>query len=97
MKMFAAPSAGAVVVTVVSGWMGRVRRHGLAIAISAAVRGLLIAAFGLAPDIASAWSACCCPASPATVPSRPEPSRGARLTGRLTRGRPTTPMAGTHA
>jgi MFS family permease len=52
--MFAAPSAGALVITVVSGWMGRVRRHGLAIAVSAAVWGLLITAFGLAPDIAVA-------------------------------------------
>jgi MFS family permease len=52
--MFAAPSAGALAITVVSGWMGRVRRHGLAIAISAAVWGLLITAFGLAPDIAVA-------------------------------------------
>jgi MFS family permease len=52
--MFAAPSAGALAVTVVSGWMGRVRRHGLAIAVSAAVWGLLITAFGLAPDIAVA-------------------------------------------
>jgi hypothetical protein len=52
--MFAAPSAGALVITVVSGWMGRVRRHGLAIAISAAAWGLLITAFGLAPDI---WAA----------------------------------------
>jgi MFS family permease len=52
--MFAAPSIGALVVTVTSGWMGQVRRHGLAIAISAAVWGLLIAAFGLAPDIAVA-------------------------------------------
>ena len=52
--MFAAPSAGAVAVTLVSGWMGRVRRHGLAIAASAAVWGLLITAFGLAPDIAVA-------------------------------------------
>ncbi len=52
--MFAAPSAGALAVTVVSGWMGRVRRHGLAIAISAAVWGLLIAGFGLAPDLAVA-------------------------------------------
>jgi MFS family permease len=33
--MFAAPSFGAVAVTVVSGWMGRVRRHGLAIALAA--------------------------------------------------------------
>ena len=52
--MFAAPSAGALAVTVVSGWMGRVRRHGLAIAISAAVWGLLITGFGLAPDLAVA-------------------------------------------
>ena len=52
--MFAAPSAGALAITVVSGWMGRVRRHGLAIALSAAVWGLLITAFGLAPDIAVA-------------------------------------------
>ncbi len=52
--MFAAPSAGALVITVVSGWMGRVRRHGLAIAVSAAVWGLLITAFGLAPDLAVA-------------------------------------------
>jgi MFS family permease len=52
--MFAAPSAGALVITVVSGWMGRVRRHGLAIAISAAAWGLLITGFGLAPGI---WAA----------------------------------------
>ena len=49
--MFAAPSVGAIAVTVVSGWMGHVRRHGLAIAVSAAVWGLLITGFGLAPDI----------------------------------------------
>lgn len=52
--MFAAPSAGALAITVVSGWMGRVRRHGLAIAAAAAAWGLLITAFGLAPDIAVA-------------------------------------------
>jgi MFS family permease len=52
--MFAAPSVGAIAVTLVSGWMGRVRRHGLAIALSAAIWGLLIAGFGLAPDIAVA-------------------------------------------
>jgi MFS family permease len=49
--MFAAPSVGAIAVTVVSGWMSRVRRHGVAIAASAAAWGLLIAGFGLAPDI----------------------------------------------
>ena len=52
--MFAAPSAGALAVTVLSGWMGRVRRHGVAIAVSAVVWGLLITGFGLAPDIAVA-------------------------------------------
>jgi len=52
--MFAAPSAGAFAITVVSGWMGRVRRHGVAIAASAATWGLLITGFGLAPDILTA-------------------------------------------
>ncbi len=52
--MFAAPSAGALAITVTSGWMGRVRRHGIAIAASAATWGLLITGFGLAPDI---WAA----------------------------------------
>ena len=54
--MFAAPSVGALVITVVSGWMGRVRRHGVAIAVSAATWGLLITGFGLAPDIWAALS-----------------------------------------
>jgi MFS family permease len=49
--MFAAPSAGAFGVTVVSGWMGRVRRHGLAIALAAAGWGLAMTGFGLAPDL----------------------------------------------
>jgi MFS family permease len=49
--MFAAPSLGAVAVTVTSGWMGRVRRHGLAIALAAAGWGLAVIAFGLAPGI----------------------------------------------
>jgi MFS family permease len=55
--MFAAPSAGAVAVTVMSGWMTRVRRHGLAIAIAAGVWGLAVTAFGLAPDIGVALAA----------------------------------------
>jgi hypothetical protein len=49
--MFAAPFAGALVVSSTSGWMGRVRRHGLAITISAACWGLALAAFGLSPDV----------------------------------------------
>jgi hypothetical protein len=49
--MFAAPSAGALIVSATSGWMGRIRRHGIAIAISAACWGLALAAFGLSPDL----------------------------------------------
>ena len=49
--MFAAPSAGAVAASATSGWAGRIRRHGQAIAVAAAVWGLAIAGFGLAPDI----------------------------------------------
>jgi hypothetical protein len=49
--MFAAPTAGAFGVTLTSGWMGRIRRHGLAIALAAAGWGLAIAGLGLSPDI----------------------------------------------
>jgi MFS family permease len=52
--MFACPSIGAFLVTVPSGWMTRVRRHGLAIALAAWAWGLAIVVFGLAPDIAVA-------------------------------------------
>lgn len=49
--MFAAPSIGGLLTSATSGWMNRVRRHGLAIALSAAVWGAAIAGFGLSPDI----------------------------------------------
>jgi hypothetical protein len=49
--MFAAPSAGAFCVSATSGWMPRVRRHGLAIALAAAGWGLAMALAGLAPDV----------------------------------------------
>jgi MFS family permease len=49
--MFAAPSAGALVVSGTSGWMPRVRRHGLAIAIAAASWGLAMGMVGLAPSV----------------------------------------------
>jgi MFS family permease len=49
--MFAAPSAGALVVSATSGWMPRVRRHGLAIAIAAASWGLSMGMVGLAPSV----------------------------------------------
>ena len=49
--MFAAPSAGALAVSAASGWTGRVRRHGRAIALAAAGWGLAITGLGLAPDL----------------------------------------------
>jgi len=49
--MFAAPSAGAFIVSATSGWMNRVRRHGIAIAVAAATWGAALAALGLAPDV----------------------------------------------
>jgi MFS family permease len=55
--MFAAPSAGAFAVSATSGWMPRVRRHGLAIALAASGWGLAMALVGLAPDV---WAALGC-------------------------------------
>lgn len=52
--MFAAPSAGAFLVSATSGWMPRVRRHGLAIALAAAAWGLAMAAVGVSPDVYAA-------------------------------------------
>ncbi|MGH3155232.1 MAG: MFS transporter [Streptosporangiaceae bacterium] len=52
--MFSATSAGALVFSALSGWAGRVRRHGLAIAGAATVWGAAIAGFGLAPNVAVA-------------------------------------------
>ena len=54
--MFSANSAGALAFSTVSGWTGRVRRHGLAIAAAAAVWGAAIVGFGLAPGLAVALS-----------------------------------------
>ena len=55
--MFAAPSAGAFAVSATSGWMPRVRRHGLAIALAACGWGLAMAMVGFAPDV---WVALGC-------------------------------------
>jgi MFS family permease len=49
--MFAAPSAGAFAVSATSGWMPRIRRHGLAIALAAAGWGLAMTLVGFAPDV----------------------------------------------
>jgi MFS family permease len=55
--MFAAPSAGAFAVSATSGWMPRIRRHGLAIGLAAAGWGAAMSLVGLAPDV---WVALAC-------------------------------------
>jgi hypothetical protein len=46
--LFAAGPAGALLLTLTSGWTARVTRHGRAVAVSAALGGAAIAGFGLA-------------------------------------------------
>jgi MFS family permease len=50
-SLYAAPSVGAFLATVTSGWTGRIHRHGRAITIAAALWGLAIVGFGLAPEL----------------------------------------------
>ncbi len=52
--LYAAPSVGALVATVTSGWTGRVNRHGIAVVWAAAGWGAAIAALGFAPNLALA-------------------------------------------
>ncbi|MGH9035376.1 MAG: MFS transporter [Acidimicrobiia bacterium] len=47
--LYAAPSAGAFLATLTSGWTGRIHRHGRAISVAAALWGVAIIGFGLAP------------------------------------------------
>jgi MFS family permease len=47
--LYAAPGAGALVGALFSGWVGGVRRQGLAVVVAVVVWGLAIAAFGVAP------------------------------------------------
>jgi MFS family permease len=49
--LFAAGPAGALLLTLTSGWTARVRRHGRAIAVSAALTGVAIGAFGFATSL----------------------------------------------
>ena len=46
--LYAAPSAGALLATLTSGWTGRVHRHGLMVVLAAGVWGVAVAGFGLA-------------------------------------------------
>ena len=49
--LYAAPGAGAVLVSLTGGWVRQVRRHGRAIVLAVCTWGLAIAAFGLAPGL----------------------------------------------
>ena len=55
--LYAAPSAGAVVATLSSGWSRRVHHHGRAVVLAAAAWGVAIAGFGLAGEL---WLALLC-------------------------------------
>lgn len=46
--LFSAPAVGALVVSLLGGWTHKIKRHGMAIAISAGLWGLAIIGFGLA-------------------------------------------------
>jgi MFS family permease len=48
---YAMPPTGALIVSLTSGWAGRIQRHGLAVTIAAAVWGLGIVGFGLAKSL----------------------------------------------
>ena len=48
---YAAPSVGALVATLTSGWAKKVNRHGLFVAIAAALWGVAMIFFGLAPNL----------------------------------------------
>jgi MFS family permease len=49
--LYAAPSVGSFLATLTSGWVSRVHRHGAAVIVAAAVWGLGILVFGLAPGL----------------------------------------------
>jgi MFS family permease len=55
--LYAAPAVGALIVTVTSGWISRVHRHGLAVILAAATWGVAITGFGLAPSLVLALAA----------------------------------------
>lgn len=55
--LYAMPAVGAMLVTLTSGWMGKVNRHGLAVTLSVVVWGLGIIGFGLATNL---WVALVC-------------------------------------
>jgi MFS family permease len=49
--LYAAPAAGAMLISAASGWIGRIHRHGLAILLAAAAWGAAVVGFGLAAPL----------------------------------------------
>jgi len=45
--LYSAPAVGALIISIVSGWAHRIKRHGVAIAVSASLWGIAIILFGL--------------------------------------------------
>jgi MFS family permease len=57
--LYSGMSIGALAITVFSGWTGRVRRHGAAVVIAAAVWGVAVVALGYAPNLVLAVLCLC--------------------------------------
>src|SRR5262249_1884590 len=55
--LYAMPAVGALLVTLTSGWVEKVNRHGLAVTLSVVVWGLAIIGFGFATNL---WLALIC-------------------------------------
>jgi MFS family permease len=55
--LYAAPYAGAFVASLVSGWIGHVRRQGVGVCVAASVWGLAITLFGLTGSLVTAAAA----------------------------------------
>ncbi|HEX2049486.1 MAG TPA: MFS transporter [Actinomycetota bacterium] len=55
--LYAAPSAGALLASLVSGWTSRVHRHGVIVYAAVVAWGAALVAFGLAPNVAVALAA----------------------------------------
>jgi hypothetical protein len=54
--LYAGMSAGALVVSLFSGWTARVRRHGAAVVVAATLWGVFVGAFGLARGLPAAFA-----------------------------------------
>ncbi len=55
--LYAAPSVGALLATLTSGWTSRVHRHGMAVIVAAGAWGVGITGFGFAPNLGLAAAA----------------------------------------